>query len=207
MASTNPTTTYHSTALLQTLLINTPLYDHDPSELDIFLSSLPRLPAESGAAGVIQQVHFLSFIDDCVRRCTKLPYRYIDEVISLIPDYFLLGDEASLPSPLLMTILEQWVAKVGGQHISSEAAGVVARVIRRLILGTLGKMRDCIWVEAYIGKMDGVLSKLRAEGNVKEGLEGVVRDIKGDLARIKGEKKSNEAGVREGALAELLDEP
>lgn len=61
-----------------------------------------------------------------------------------------------------MTILEQWVAKVGGQHISSEAAGVVARVIRRLVLGTLGKMRDTIWLETYVGKMWGVLEKLRS---------------------------------------------
>jgi nucleolar pre-ribosomal-associated protein 1 len=102
-----------------------------------------------------------------------------------------------------MTILEQWVAKVGGQHISSEAAGVVGRVIRRLLLGTLGKMRDTIWVEAYVAKMWGVLEKLRKEGKGKEGLEGVVKDIIGDLGMIQGEKKEE---AQEGGLAELLDE-
>lgn len=181
------------------------MYDHDPSELSAFLSALPRLPIESGAAGVIQQVHFLSFIDDCVRRCTKLPYRYIDETIALVPDHFLIGEQWSLPSPLLMTILEQWVAKVGGQHISSEAAGVGARVIRRLMLLTLGKMRDTKWVEAYISRMEGVLGKLRQEGNAKEGLEAVVKQIRGDVERVKG-GLSETAGVQEGSLAELLDE-
>lgn len=103
-----------------------------------------------------------------------------------------------------MTILEQWVAKVGGQHISSEAAGVVGRVIRRLMLGILGKMRDTKWVEAYIGKMEAVLQKLRAEGKTKDGLEGVVADIRKDVQAVKG--IITDAVQPETPLAELLDE-
>ena len=105
-----------------------------------------------------------------------------------------------------MTMVEQWCAKVGGSHISSEAAGVVGHVIGRLLLGLVGKMRDMVFVKAVLAKMQGTLSKMRTEGKAKEGLEQLVQGVEVNLGHIDGIAQPVAKKEQVGLLAELLDE-
>lgn len=105
-----------------------------------------------------------------------------------------------------MTMVEQWCAKVGGSHISSEAAGVVGHVIGRLLLGLVGKMRDMAFVKAVLAKMQGTLGKMRTEGKAKEGLEQLVQGVEVNLGNIDGIVQPVAKKEQIGLLADLLDE-
>ena len=104
-----------------------------------------------------------------------------------------------------MTMVEQWCAKVGGSHMSSEAAGVVGHVMGRLLLGLVGKMRDMQFVRAVVGKMKATLEKMRADGKAKEGLEQLVQGIEAMLGKVDS-AGPEQAQTQPGLLVDLLDE-
>jgi nucleolar pre-ribosomal-associated protein 1 len=141
-----------------------------------------------------------------VRRCVKLPYRYVDEVTATVPGYFNPQHLHTFPSILLMTMVEQWCAKVAGSHMSSEAAGVVAHVVGRILLGLVGKMRDMVFVTAVLGRMQGTLDAMRKEGKAKEGLEQLLQGIAGDLGKVDQTVQAVDGQDQPKLLAELLDE-
>ncbi|KAI5834791.1 hypothetical protein K523DRAFT_368872 [Schizophyllum commune Tattone D] len=96
------------------LLAKSVLFQDTPNEPALWLACLPAQVAELDSA--------VSFLDDCVQRCLKTPYRYMDDLRALAP-----ADAADeLPSPLLATVLEQ------AKHKAPTAA--LAVFVRRLLL-------------------------------------------------------------------------
>ncbi|KAK4684154.1 nucleolar pre-ribosomal-associated protein 1, partial [Tremellales sp. Uapishka_1] len=176
LTTLQPITYQTTTTLLNHLLKPSMLFEHDPSELSIWLSSLPRLsPAISKPVLMAQQIHLLSFLDDCVRRCIKTPYRYIEEAFSLSSEY------GGTISPLLMTILEQFNAKLQGQLIATDAAGVILCYLERIILGLIGKSDGGEMLEKVVVKLQSIVQDVKAKGQVRLGLEEQVGVIQGDL--------------------------
>ncbi|EIW68969.1 hypothetical protein TREMEDRAFT_73980 [Tremella mesenterica DSM 1558] len=186
LATRQPTAYAMTTSLLHTLLTPTLLFEHDPSELSIWLDALPRNPCSLDAALMTQQIHLLSFFDDCVRRCTKTPYRYIDDLNAFLPDYFSWDKPAEMPSPLLMTLLEQLKAKVMGQHISTEAAGVVMNYLGRILLCMWGKQKDGFFISAVVERLEAIVIEAKQAGQARAGLEDVVGRIRKDMNVIQG---------------------
>lgn len=96
------------------------------AELHAWADALP--PAALGAPPPV-----LSLIDDCVLRCTKTPYRYLERARELAQ-----GDTP--PSPLALALAEQLAIRVDKRLISSEEAADAAEFLERLAprLVTLG---------------------------------------------------------------------
>ena len=197
-----------TTILLERLLLDSLMFSHDPEELEIWLSCLPSLGSISDPAQrvwlVAQQIHLLSFIDECARRCMKTPYRYMDDTVSLVVDYFRPNSHPhELISPLLMTIMEQLRAKILGQHIATEAAGIVLAYLRRVFLGLAGKMRDGQFINALLDRLEQMVKEARSKGQERVGLLGNVQEIQAEMSTIFG---GSEASVTEQATAKLLEE-
>lgn len=77
--------------ILHKLLSESVLFQHDASEVCFWLEALPRNLLLSGfvgteTAGVLteDQKNVLQFLDDCIGRCLKTPYRYVDDLASLV---------------------------------------------------------------------------------------------------------------------------
>nr|XP_019048954.1 hypothetical protein I302_02734 [Kwoniella bestiolae CBS 10118]OCF27884.1 hypothetical protein I302_02734 [Kwoniella bestiolae CBS 10118] len=207
LSTRQPVTQLKTVALLEHLLLPTLLFDHDASELSIWLEGLPRASDKiSGPMLLAQQIHLLSFLDDCFRRATKTPYRYIEDSFALVPDYFEYSRLAEMISPVLMTILEQLNAKIMGQLISTEAAGVVLVYIRRIILGLVGKQKNLRFLFAIIDKLDEMLDKAQESGQARVGLKDVVQGMRDDLALVQGGKASKKAKVDDPEAHRLRDE-
>nr|ODN91496.1 hypothetical protein L204_05480 [Cryptococcus depauperatus CBS 7855] len=172
--------------LLSSLLLPTLLFSHDANELTIWLEALPKGSREANPMLFAQQIYLLSFLDDCFRRCLKTPYRYIEELSSFFLSSELNSD--SIPSPLVVTILEQLRAKILGQFISSEAACIVVNYLRRVMLGLVGKQGQGN-VKGFISiaeKLEGIVIEAKEQDQTRFGLTEVVQIIRDDLDVITG---------------------
>ena len=136
--------------LLRHTLSSTILFQHDVDELELWLSSLPLdgrttpteapdgTPLDNEADGVV------AFLDDCAQRCLKTPYRYLENLErswALGNDEDMTNQPASLPSPLLMTVLEQLEAKLKTGLLSPSDALSIFTYVRKLLWSLAQKVR------------------------------------------------------------------
>ena len=136
--------------LLRHTLSSTILFQHDVDELELWLSSLPLderttpteapdgTPLDNEADGVV------AFLDDCAQRCLKTPYRYLENLErswALGNDEDMTNQPASLPSPLLMTVLEQLEAKLKTELLSPSDALSIFTYVRKLLWSLAQKVR------------------------------------------------------------------
>jgi nucleolar pre-ribosomal-associated protein 1 len=197
-----------TTSLLRKLLLVSIMFEHDHGELEIWLDALPALSSAGDitqrAFLIAQQIHLLSFLDECVRRCMKTPFRYIEDVTSLVPDYFSPMERPhELITPLIMTIVEQLRAKIMGQLISTEAAGVVMGYLKRVIVGLSGKMTDGRWLLALLSNVEEAVKAAREKGQERKGLLGSVQQIQIALVQIFG---GQQVEVAEEPAVSMIDE-
>lgn len=184
------------------------MFEHDHGELNIWLEALPALSSASDISQraflVAQQIHLLSFLDECVRRCMKTPYRYLEDVTTLIPDYF---EPTRRPhemvSPLIMVILEQLRAKIAGQLIATEAVGVVLAYLKRVFLGLSGKVRDGRWLNEVVKRLEVGVREAREKGQERKGLLGSLQEIQAQLGKV---FSGDAAVLSEGPAIRMVDE-
>ncbi|TYJ56309.1 hypothetical protein B9479_003000 [Cryptococcus floricola] len=204
LSTPQPVTLSKTTSLLSHLLLPTLLFEHDPSELSIWLSAMPRGSRENyGPMLLVQQIHLLSFLDDCFRRCLKTPYRYIEEASKLIETSGWQSGNREMISPLVMAILEQLSAKIMGQLIATEAACIVVNYLRRVILGLAGKQGNLSFLDRIVARLDEIVEKAREAGQGRIGLAEVVQVIRRNLDVTRGKKGSEVPGD----VPRLMDEP
>ncbi|TXT07482.1 hypothetical protein VHUM_03202 [Vanrija humicola] len=178
LSTRNNVTNAMTTTLLHRLLVPSLLFEHDPVELEIWLNALPRISdTVSGPMFIAQQIYLLSFLDDCVRRATKAPHKYIEEAAAVVPN--LSGQEVA--SPLLLTMCEQLHAKLMGLHIATEAAAVVINYLRRVVIGLLGKQGSKDFVAAIIGRIGATVQSAKDAGQPRHGLAEIVGLMSSDL--------------------------
>lgn len=170
-----------TTKLLNRLLLPSLLFEHDALELPIWLGALPYASdSASGPMFLAQQIHLLSFLDECVRRTLKTPHRYIEECAAVVPT---LGTQ-NVSSPLLITMVEQLHAKLLGMHIATEAAAVVLNYLRRVIIGLLGKQAASEFVYAIISRLKSTVQAARESGQPRHGLAEILALMDSDLGVI-----------------------
>ncbi|KAJ2932530.1 hypothetical protein H1R20_g4543, partial [Candolleomyces eurysporus] len=100
-----------------------------------------------------ERLSVVAFLEDCVLRCLKTPYKYIEELERLAGDAAGEGRDvdsgASLPSPLLITLVEQLEAKLISQGGSSGSSAVlltpsdvlaIASYLRALLFSLVGML-------------------------------------------------------------------
>ncbi|KAK3842885.1 MAG: ribosome 60S biogenesis N-terminal-domain-containing protein, partial [Linnemannia gamsii] len=127
--------------LLSKLLGESILFQHDPSEASLWIEAIPT--SNYGRPQLVEdQNQFLHFFDDCVARCLKTPYKYVDQssaIMKALQDTSAMDVDASSDirlalsnsqhqdvtqpfSPLLMTLLEQF------QHVHARDKGVATSI-------------------------------------------------------------------------------
>ena len=187
------------------MLQPTLLFEHDPSETYIWMTALPRTHySTSGPLLTVQQIHLLSFLDDCFRRAQQFPYRYMEQLTTLLPNYFSWSNPSRMVSCLLITILEQFHAKVQGQLIATDAAVVVLGYLRRVMLGLMGKMDDPNFINIVLGKLEETCEAAKAKGQERPGLETIIRAMRHDVGLVFG--GSDNAFSEPADFPRLVDE-
>ncbi|CAE6427965.1 unnamed protein product, partial [Rhizoctonia solani] len=149
-----------SSALIARLFRTSVLFEHDPKEVTAWIESLPRNKYTTQDDITV----FLAFFDDVLSRCVKTPYKYLEQGKQL---YASSADIVRMPSPLLMTTLEQLRHK----PMEPPSRRVVVSFLARLVKLLVGKMevRDARAVSGY---MRDVLTQ---EGEGSIGLRVVSR--------------------------------
>ncbi|KAF8838207.1 hypothetical protein BDN67DRAFT_955439 [Paxillus ammoniavirescens] len=157
--------------LLQHILAESVIFQEDPSEVELWLAALPSGHVRRGqgtetpdGAPLTDEVDAIAtFLDDCTQRCLKTPYRYMEAMSDL-----LLGHthdtspnmHCAFASPLLMTVVEQVVAKVGGKLITPSDTLAVFTFLRQLLVRLASKQED----EEY-GGLHTILDKLETSAS------------------------------------------
>ncbi|PWY98329.1 hypothetical protein BCV70DRAFT_238879 [Testicularia cyperi] len=159
--------------LLRKILTASALFEHNTAELDAWLASLPHADSLQASAsnnskdaesiaGVVAQLSeeqssVVTFLDECVLRCMKTPYRYIEAARQYLADHrnsiaasadtatelaghVVANPSASsdlLASPLLMVIVEQFTirAQKGLLNADFDVVGALLAFFGRLLPG------------------------------------------------------------------------
>ncbi|KAF9046067.1 hypothetical protein BDZ89DRAFT_1155358 [Hymenopellis radicata] len=154
-----PVPVVHSTLsrLIQHLLPNSILFQHSTDEVELWLVSLPttkRSPsaeAPDGTPLTDEGEGVLVFLDECIQRCLKTPYRYIEEMKKVAFSH-------SYPSPLLMTVKEQLAAKLGAKTLTASDTLSLATFIRKLVFRLHTTDLDGSFIRCYVEQIDSILS-------------------------------------------------
>jgi nucleolar pre-ribosomal-associated protein 1 len=102
----------------------------------------------------------ITFLDDCVQRCIKPPYRYLEVVRSLAQN--LTSNLASeqnysseiFPSSLLMTVVEQLEAKVTNKLLIPSHVLSITAFIRKFLFYLSSKQMDLQFLHAVAVRID-----------------------------------------------------
>ena len=155
------------TSLLQHILSESIMFQEDPDEPYLWLASLPTMrraagaEAPDGAPLTGEGDSVIVFLDDCVQRCLKTPYRYIDELYALTSetkdDHELVERLDTYPSPLLITIFEQLNAKIAAGLLSPSDVLAITSFVRKLVIKLSSKQQNLQFLRAFAEKVDVVL--------------------------------------------------
>ncbi|KAF5371492.1 hypothetical protein D9615_009605 [Tricholomella constricta] len=158
--------------LLQHILAQSILFQEDPTEPYLWLLSLPTSTSARGPRGTEapdgarltnEGESVITFLDDCVQRCLKTPYRYIEELHALSEADGSSSSSADnfhvdvLPSPLLMTLLEQLQIKINKKALSASDVLALATFLRKLVYRLKSKMQEVRVLRKVADRVDAVL--------------------------------------------------
>ncbi|PIL36537.1 hypothetical protein GSI_00226 [Ganoderma sinense ZZ0214-1] len=154
--------------LLRHILAPGVLFQHDADEIALWLDSLPLTQRAAGAQApdgaplADEGDSVIPFLDDCVQRCVKTPYKYVEEMQAMYALSQLSGVDKSLsigqrpdtfPSPLLATVVEQLGAKLRGKLLSPSDALALFSFMRKLLLHMASKSIDLALPQAFVTKI------------------------------------------------------
>ncbi|KIJ58576.1 hypothetical protein HYDPIDRAFT_34037 [Hydnomerulius pinastri MD-312] len=104
----------------------------------------------------------VAFLDDCAQRCLKTPYRYMEAMTDLLQSHASSFSKSTyqhggaFASPLLMAVLEQAGAKVGGRLMSPSDTLAVFTFVRRLVVKLASKQAGYGGLHAILDKLEDV---------------------------------------------------
>lgn len=152
-------------ALLRHILAPGVLFQHDPDEIALWLDALPHTfrasvaKAPDGAPLTDEGEGVIAFLDDCVQRCVKTPYKYVEELQAIyIPHASAstssIGERPeAFPSPLITTVVEQLGAKLRGTLLTASDTLALFSFVRKLVLRMAGKSVDLGLPKAFTEKI------------------------------------------------------
>jgi nucleolar pre-ribosomal-associated protein 1 len=108
-----------------------------------------------------------------------------------------------------MAVLEQFHAKMLGQHLATDAAVVILGYFRRFLLGLMGKMDDQKFLDAVTAKLDETRAGAAEKGQERPGVQTLIEAIKHDAKAVFdiGNKADEVGAFTEAAdLPRLVDE-
>ncbi|KAK7048326.1 ribosome 60S biogenesis N-terminal-domain-containing protein [Favolaschia claudopus] len=146
--------------LIVHLLSESVIFQNHPEEPSLWLSALPAArnspitvdqtseePSFHDEAAVL-----VAFIDDCVQRCLRTPYKYLEDMQVAGAQ---LSTPQDLPSSLIMAVLEQLAAKE--PNMSPSDAFTLTQFLRRLVLKLSRVQRDLSFLRHVAGKVEAIM--------------------------------------------------
>jgi len=168
-----PATRIGITSLLKKILFDGILFQEDADEVSVWLDSLPttrRAPgaeAPDGAALTDEGESVVTFLDDCIRRCVKTPYRYLEHrdmlAQSATSQRVTRSSETSTDhqgvhcSPLLITVLDQLGIKLAGKLLTPSDTLAVTSFIRKLVFKLSSKERNQDFLNIFTDRIDALV--------------------------------------------------
>ncbi|KAJ6613338.1 ribosome 60S biogenesis N-terminal-domain-containing protein [Mycena sp. CBHHK59/15] len=147
------------------LLSESLIFQQNQEEPSLWLSSLPtaRSPNDGGETpeGISltgEAATVIRFLDDCVQRCLKTPYRYIEEMQALYRPENQQSSRDELPSSLLMTALEQLGAKMASKLLSPSDILALATFLRKLVFHLSTIQHDLSFLHQIAAKINRILA-------------------------------------------------
>lgn len=154
-------------ALLQSILSQSILFQEDNEEPNLWLRALPDRLAERPDTDIFQggAEGLIIFLDDCVQRCLKTPYRYVEALHALGNQSRATADTMErldmFPSPLIMTIIEQLDAKINNKSLApSHLLGAII-FLRKVLINLSSKTLDLHFLQACARNLDAALAEER----------------------------------------------
>ncbi|KAJ6584939.1 ribosome 60S biogenesis N-terminal-domain-containing protein [Mycena capillaripes] len=151
--------------LIVHLLSESIIFQRNQEEPSLWLSALPTarrssngsLELPEGFSVTDEAATVITFLDDCIQRCLKAPYRYIENMQTLNSPGIQKLTPDELPSPLVMTVLEQLSAKVVNKSASPSNVFALATFLRRLVLRLSSAHHDLSFIRHVAAKIDETL--------------------------------------------------
>uniref|UniRef100_A0A8H8CE92 Nucleolar pre-ribosomal-associated protein 1 n=1 Tax=Psilocybe cubensis TaxID=181762 RepID=A0A8H8CE92_PSICU len=173
------------TSLLEHILSQSILFQEDSDEPDLWLKALPvKGPTLLGSDDSLFQGEtegVITFFDECVQRCLKTPYRYVEALHTLIhPSNTTAGPPERLetyPSPLLMTFVEQLDAKINNKSLQPSQIFGVVTFLRKLVFNLTSKTTDLYFLRQFESKLETVLRTDRLEPILSKSLSVIEREM------------------------------
>jgi len=165
-----PATRIALTALVSHILSESILFQEDPHEPTLWLAALPNMRRAAGAESpdgaplTDEGDSVVGFLDDCVQRCLKTPYRYIEEM-HMLPntgtDRGELWDDRpdAYPSPLLMAVVEQLGRKISSGQLSPSDVLALVSFVRMLTFRLSTKQQRLKFLHTVAEKIDALLHR------------------------------------------------
>ncbi|KAF8505077.1 ribosome 60S biogenesis N-terminal-domain-containing protein, partial [Hysterangium stoloniferum] len=157
--------------LIKNILSSSIVFSHDIAEIDLWLSALPTTrrrrdaKALDGSPLTDEVAGVLAFLDDCLQRCSKTPYRYLEDASKFFAEHNPSGstqlptnDPSAFPSPLLMTVVEQLRAKIGANLLTPSDTLAISTFIRKLTVSLVSKLQDLNNLKRVYSKLNEILS-------------------------------------------------
>lgn len=142
-----------ATSLLSTSL----LFEHDPSEIPIWLEALPR--QESA------QLNVLVFFDGTLQRCLQTPYKYVDQMSEIVSsnDPACKNATCRQASPLLATLLEQSLYRLSKE----ESAKPYVLFMQHLLIGLACHSRCRCILTSVLRKLSTSMDEISNQKDAK----------------------------------------
>ncbi|KAJ3573727.1 hypothetical protein NP233_g2249 [Leucocoprinus birnbaumii] len=132
--------------------------------LDLLSHSLSSATSPDNAKLTDEAESVVTFLDDCIQRCLKTPFRYIEEMRNSLPSTASPSanlDAAVFPSPLIMTIQEQFDAKIKAGLLTPSDILAISSFVRKLVFRLLGQVQNLVFLNIVAERIDQILCESR----------------------------------------------
>ncbi|KAF8208911.1 ribosome 60S biogenesis N-terminal-domain-containing protein [Mycena galopus ATCC 62051] len=191
------------------------IFQNNQEEPFLWLSALPTargstsgysLPEDLSLAD--EAVTVLGFLDDCIQRCLRTPYKYIEDMQAQGGAGTQRTTPDDLPSPLVMAALEQLSAKIASKQASPSHVFALAMFLRRLVLRLSSVQRDLVFLNHIAAKVDEALSPeilFSQYPGISSAIRREMKIMRSCLPSIHSERPINPNGLPPSQLTEFLD--
>jgi nucleolar pre-ribosomal-associated protein 1 len=177
--------------LLLHVLTNDPLFQHDPDEIYLWLECIPANSTRGGTKSP-DGVELLDggpivikFLDECFLRCSRTPYKYLEDLSAVTPSPSPSPKEPTedsitkrpelFPSPVLMALLELLSAFVK-QNPSPSDLYSLSVFIRHLVFRLAQKTQSLWFTKAITGKLDTIFGD-----SILSGYPGIMKAVRREV--------------------------
>ncbi|KAJ7505347.1 ribosome 60S biogenesis N-terminal-domain-containing protein [Mycena galericulata] len=143
------------------LLSESIVFQQNQTEPSLWLAALPiarhssddRLEIPDDVCLADETAVVIGFLDDCMQRCLKTPYRYIEDMQTLHPG----TQHDDMPSPLIMTVLEQLGARATSKKASASHVFSLITFLRKLVLRLSSVQDDLSFLDQVAARIAEIL--------------------------------------------------